>query len=687
MAEEVAVASVVYNMAGDEADRPSYLKSLVIQQQFGRYKSSISEAITSGLLNGPAMRLRSFFRWARDNGDFDLIGLPSGELERSTEADEPLLIAAIEEDNPTIVVDDITESATGAPSPLWWAARWILEELGEAWLSSEWSASIDSAGEFITIIVEGEVADVIAAVDPVYDSTAWYAYAMYEINPSGVGVWIYKEGGGHPEIDALVGAGLDMGSFFPHIPVRLNNNFLSPSFGPLTYAAASAAYKKATGGAKFDELVDIIADNEDIGDIDHAYIVFGVSLNVLENQCRKYLYQFFETLRGSQSGGASAYDDWVARGKTDTPLNSLKVRTSITGTAPFDFRIRWRFITEITGSGLGKVDAEVGDYWVQKAGTVDGYLNARIYWQETASSYRYLSLLGMEHRNYVYGSSAVVITTHQAIDDLEDSGFIVPLNYELWREMSLVSTSQMATACMFIVFNCFEVHVQQWYETFLFKILLVVVIAVVSVVLTGGVGTVGLLGSALSLGSALGFTGITAAIVGSVVNALAAMLLVSLLQPFLEQVAGPLAPVVMAVLMFAIGQAAGSLTQTGVLSINWADLLRVDNLLAMTSAVGQGVTNAINADTLALQQQALDIMQNAEAEALKIQQAFFDKFGYGAAAIDPLLFVDALKAPVAESSDTFLHRTLMTGSEIAEMSRELLYDFPTYSLKLPDAFT
>jgi hypothetical protein len=81
-----------------------------------------------------------------------------------------------------------------------------------------------------------------------------------------------------------------------------------------------------------------------------------------------------------------------------------------------------------------------------------------------------------------------------------------------------------------------------------------------------------------------------------------------------------------------------------------------------------------------------DFLKAADLEASKIQQAFFDTFGYGAGKIDPFMFVDSANIR-NESSATFLTRTLMTGSEIADMSHELLYNFAEYSNKLPDAFT
>lgn len=689
MGSTAAVASVVYNMAGDEANRPQYLKSLVVRKVFSRTKESMGEAITNGLLHGPGMRLRSFYNWAATAGNYDQVGLPVGTLSYNPDFDDlsDAVMEEIEDDLPSDrSVTGLSTLIVGPPSPIYWAERWLYDNRpGD--VDEEWFATINEALSSIFIEFTSDSDSTISVTSPTYDPAARYVYAVASIFDSGESVsfsmgWLYKVGSGNATIDALVPDEVPGGTFFPPIPVRLNNQFLSESYQPLVYAEAKKAYGKALGGAKFTKLIEEIEDNESLEDIDHAHIVFGVSLNVLENTSREYLYRFFDDLRDVQIGGVSAYSAWVADGSIPNRArwNSISIRNSV----GLHMEIWWKFITETSGSGLGKVGAKVGELWFDKNGSISGVGNRlRLYWQRTATSYTYLEIVAGQHYNF-YGAHYVLIDSFDAIDDADESGFIVPLRYDLWYSMGMIKTTQMATACVFIVFNCLEIVKTKWYEEGIFKVLLVIVIAVASALLTGGGG--GILGANLALGMALGFSGTTALILGAVANALAAMILVSFLEPVLQQL-GFIGPIIGAILMFAIGQAVSSFQSLGTITINWSDLLKVDNLLAMTNAVGQGITNQINMDTLALQQETLDYLEKAEAEALKIQQAFFAEFGYGAAIIDPLMLVDAGNGPIAESSDTFLARTLMTGSEIAEMSRELLYEFPTYSLKLPDAFT
>src|SRR5690606_16208355 len=100
-----------------------------------------------------------------------------------------------------------------------------------------------------------------------------------------------------------------LGSFYPFIPFRLDNKFVSESYLPTVYEQAKKGYKRATTG-DFDEMIENLADNEDLSDIDYAYAVFGVSLNVLENASRKYIYHFFKEILNDFPVGGSGYDAW-----------------------------------------------------------------------------------------------------------------------------------------------------------------------------------------------------------------------------------------------------------------------------------------------------------------------------------------------------------------------------------------
>jgi hypothetical protein len=893
----ISVDSVVYNMAGEEKDRPNYLKSLVVRNVLSETEDSIATTLNNGYLHGPAMKFRSFYRWAKTPGNYDQVGIPAGSI-MTGDALDP---AATASEIPHAAGEEVwvQKALIDKADPAYWADQWILDHrpndintaytvdfnessnhitihfadsttavftpagfdyqaryvyayyikstgetpgpivtgslvhLGEAAFPSVtgWSleddtttttpvtltttttvltetlveysdatpddvssveddpvvttastsydvidkvykkstylggddnlhtevqykhlfqtASVVTDGPEVTVsdpdvsteVVDGVTITTTVTVTTTVETQHIVYDRSYRIDTQDVvvreyspmKVLIYRLGSGNAGLDSLVNETHDFGEFFPFLPFRVANTFLSESFDPPVYQQVKKAYKKATG-ARLTKLIDDLSHNPNLGDIDNAYVVFGVSLNVQEMACRRYIYKFFENLQASQIGGPDAFNHfltaqsaqatymaaWQAwrlrhmsgaggdlttdpepvRPVFPTPqINAIGIRGSSALDMQYDITIQWSYITNGVGSGLGRPGAKKDDVWIDYLGqdvvarqiyanAVFGdeddeyYKKMRIYWQ-LETGYTYLDVVGAVHNNFVYQGKHVECEVDDALADVDESKFIIPLHYETWRQTHLVNSSQMATACVFVVFNCYKVVKQKWWQTSIFRILLVVVIAIVSVVFTGGAG-IGLLGAHMSVGAALGFSGMTAAIVGSVANALAALVLTTLLDKLTSKL-GIIGQILGAVLPMLIGSIAGAF-QSGSLALNFGNLLRVDNLLALTSAVGKGLVAMENAETMAIGQEMQDYAKKAQAETKKIQQAYFEKFGYGAGQIDPFMLVDST-GPNGESSDTFLTRTLMTGSEIAEMSRELLYDFPRFSLKLPDAFT
>ncbi len=553
-------------------------------------------------------------------------------------------------------------------------------------------------------------------------------------------MFIYRIGSGNAAIDAAVQDIANYGKFFPAIPVRMNNRFLSLNNNAAVYRLAKKAYKKAVDG-NFDKLVDNLKDNEDLEDIDYAYIVWGVSINTKENTSKKYVYEFFRKLMQNQIGGPTVFNDWLqakenfkqtseawqrwanAQKNPSNPLygapepqyqgpnptqteNILRIDNNGTFDTNYDIRLNWAYITQSANiTGKGRTGAKKGDiWWVERPAIeipstggrwVDGdwvpgpstYIYVvRLYNQYADNTYNYLDIVDLKHKNYIYGGKFVEILAKDAIKDTDESGFIVPLHYATYKELSLIDGTQMSTACAYLVLNCYQTRKVRWYERGIFKVLLVVVIAVVSVLFTGGAGF-GLLGSHFAVGASLGFTGLTAAIVGSVANALAAMILMSVIDVISTRIFGAaIGAIVGMVFSFVAMQGISAWRTTGSFAINWGDFLKVDNLLKLTDSVGRAYQGFVQQNIIDMNAQITDMQTKAENQTKEMQAAFYKEFGYGMSGVDPMMFVDSNKLLI-ESSDTFLTRTLMTGSQIAAMSMDMLTDFANLTLALPDAYT
>jgi hypothetical protein len=923
----VNVSSSVYNLAGEQQDRPIFLKNLIIRNVLSGTKVSLGTSINSGYLNGPGIKFRSFFRWAVDN--YSLIGLPTGNMYAGDIISTSVVQTYIPVSGTEVAW--VQEAYLGDSNYLEWAKQWMLENYPEE-LDTEWEADFDDATKTVHITRENDSEYDFVASD--FESGAKYIFALYTIAvkntddpvvegsvipltpydfnnskydfndpkynfnnseynfnnpeydfnnsennpfPSVTGYtlvsidtvdrtetltttveaestysdarpptsststttedvdveevttiydkkihinnspdddakisdkyirnlyenktidtvvdvvvttetiaggvikttttttteevliddnsyrddtqriyesiwqpikkWIYKVGTGISELDSLVYTVATYSQFYPMIPIRLDNEFISDKVGwEDIYALAKKSYRKGTDGAKYDSLVSDISSSEDLADMDYIYVVYGVSLNTIDKSARKYIYEFFRRLKIDQIGGDDfgdtyqaaldayndAYNDWLIW-KNDSassgvylpepelppipslPNNELIIQQLGTtgGTnINYDIRISWNYIKEVDEQiGLGRTGAKKNDLWIEDLGEttvalpiytgsgsfedwsgaesngVTKYSAIRIYWQYSENEYRYLEVTGLVHRNFIYEGKHVTITATDALSDSDESGFIIPLHYATYRELSLKDATQMSTACVYLVFNVYEVKKQKWWQSWFFQVIFVIVVAILSVIFTGGAG-IGLLGSHITVGSLFGLSGLSAAIVGSVANALAALVLTTVVSKLVEGL-GPLGAIIGALVNILVG---GLVTnfQSGLgFSFNLVDLLRPENLLKLTNSVGEAYQLHVKEAITGMQSELVKIQEGINSELKRIQEVYLKQFGAGSGQIDPTMFVG--NSPVlSESSDSFLRRTLMTGSDIASMSHSLVNEYVDLMQTLPNAYS
>ena len=132
-----------------------------------------------------------------------------------------------------------------------------------------------------------------------------------------------------------------------------------------------------------------------------------------------------------------------------------------------------------TGTGPAMIGAKKGDYLVETI-TVAGSDNAiRLTHQISDTEWEALEIIGAVHDNLIYNNKSVTITATEALLDNEESGFLLPIHYATYREMSLVDATQLGTQTSFMVLNSYKVVKKKWYQTGFFK--LVVFVAVIAV--------------------------------------------------------------------------------------------------------------------------------------------------------------------------------------------------------------
>lgn len=559
-------------------------------------------------------------------------------------------------------------------------------------------------------------------------------------------VFIYKLGTGNATLDALnVAIGSDVtAEFFPVIPIRIDNVSIRDSSYAALYEPAKKLYSRATRRQKLDKLIDEVEDNPDLGEIDFAYIQWAVTLNTQEKEALKYIYTFWKNLMplhglpsnyittynsqlADYQNDLDDYNDWLADQANDASgqfgtaqpdyppppqpqITTLQFKTDDPAYQSYDNRISFVFIDETTFTGVGQIGAVKGDLWmtngtpitwgtetgVNAPGTIASTLAQKItksngmdllniFWQTGTNQYKRLRIYGGVHENFIYGGKAVRITTSEAIADADDSGFLIPLHYPSLKDAGLVSSTQMATANTYIVFNSYEVVKKKWYETFLGMLFIIIVIAVAAALIApnfvGGIS--GAFGTNASVGASFGLTGTGAIVAGAVTNAIAGVLISTALSYgatalFGEKWGALIASIVGFAISFGMG---GGFS-------NLSTLFQPSNILALSSALANGYAGFVKGSIAEMNEELAKIGEEYKKESDKIKDMMAEF--QNDLSFNPMSLTDAAKGNgsrtgsyLPESLDDFIQRTTLTGSDIVDMTLSIINNFSDLSLTLP----
>ena len=384
---------------------------------------------------------------------------------------------------------------------------------------------------------------------------------------------------------------------------------------------------------------------------------------------------------------------------------------------PSDYRLRWSRIEETTHLGNAKCfdgnqtrgRAKVGDYWLHVGPPIRQvtpmlYTTAEmtnpktvtdlvpvlyLFHQYSARRYRKLTITNLRHVNYVYDNHTVTITAQEALEDLDESAFIVPLHYPTLISMGAARMTEVAGSANHLVFNSYKSVKQKWYQTGIFKVVLVIAAIAIAFIVPGGAATLGttagIFGTNAAVGLALGASAATAAIVGAVVNGIAAMVITTVISNVSTKIFGEKAGAIIATIASFVAISYGTQFATqGNFNVDWSSFMKAERLMDLTNAVGQAYASWLNADTRAMASSFEELERDYEAEMRKVDELSKEILGMTNGEIDPMMLTDATEH-FGERSEDFLTRTLLTGTDIAELSYAMIENFVAISLEIPKA--
>lgn len=299
-------------------------------------------------------------------------------------------------------------------------------------------------------------------------------------------------------------------------------------------------------------------------------------------------------------------------------------------------------------------------------------------------------VLGLAQTNHVYKGKVVSIDSNTAMNDKDECSLLVPMHLNVLKKLSLKHRCQVCTENMYIIFNCYVVKKIKWYQKGIFKILIGIVLAIASVIFApAGTLGIGILGSNLAIGSALGIgtSVMVTAIVGAVVNTIAAMVISTILTNVLGKLFkgtfGAIFGAIFGLLMGSIGSLFNGMNITTFLG----QIFNPKNILNLTQAVMKAVGGIMQNSMQNMQQKMQNMTDeytrktdevNQKMAALKGTNGIIDTSVLSSGTSDNII--------LNESRDTFLQRTLLTLCDIAELDKAHITSTIETTQELPQAF-
>ena len=559
-------------------------------------------------------------------------------------------------------------------------------------------------------------------------------YSSTDVDGTRQEVLIYKKGSGIHVFEELFNAAVTQGRFFPVLPVKYDSHpGTKPKpvyIDSKITGAAKEVYNlnvklldKISGKKGYEKILDSLKDNNSAGEVNYAYIFYGASLNSPANSAKKYIFEFFKTLgldSSSSSNDYQSYKDayniahvsrehWVewknAQEDPDHPLYNtqepvlLAYPTPPISSASFksssylnlNYKISWNHVVLTSGTGL-LPDLRSGKTKIKKGGLslpeirIDINGNAievtestsstgsgesfTITYQKNNNYWEAITVHGLHAINTVHRGKSVITTSGMALNDSDESPLLIPLHETIFKKVGLVDATQFGASSSYLMITYYSDTKQKWYETKLFKIILIIVVIVVSV-FSGGLAGGALTGVGASMATALGLTGMAAIIFAAAVNAVAGLILTRIITTVSTKLFGDKIGMIIGVILsiVAVNAMQSYFNNT---PVNLLDNFTAENVIKMTQSIGGELNKQ-------MQQEVKNIAEKMEAEKSefdkesdKISRMYYNEFG-DRADTSVMGFLDAMHpASAMNAPSVFLQRTLFTGSDIASITMDAI---------------
>ena len=450
-----------------------------------------------------------------------------------------------------------------------------------------------------------------------YNEDANYFHAKY-LKGGVTKYWMYEDGAGtYSTLDqAFDFPPVPNGSFFPFVYFRYDKD--SENDDKTTDAYKTSVKITKLLGMDYDQIADAINQNPDIDDVEHAIMMMAVPANTENELERRYLFEFFDTLYAANAlQYRSKAQQQIALGQKPAELGSLTSSIVIQDT-------RFKMALENDAIYKRRVAGSIGPVGSYDSGfsedggtlkvvdTVTGVVSTITtpgnyhYFRRQVSTgfYDEIAVVELQTRFHVQGK-------YSTIGDEEEKILLIPVDLAITSIWSLPNRELLYARALHYVFNSYVVTKVKWYQTGIFKLVMIVV-AIVIVIWSGGTGfqvAAGLLAAGLYTAAALVIIGM---VLEYIVMALAFKLFV--------KAVGTRAALVVAIVAAASGTVM-AINAGGLAGAPWSN-----QLLSLSSGLSNAIDVQMAADMkqLGLQARDFEAYKQEQLEILETAQGLLE---------------------------------------------------------------
>jgi hypothetical protein len=320
------------------------------------------------------------------------------------------------------------------------------------------------------------------------DDAADYFHAKYIVNGT-TKYWIYKnDSGTYPTLDAVYTEGPAVsGSYFPFAYFRYNKQSVISNKNTDAYRTSKKLVKYL--GIDYDIMAESIDENPDIADVEQAMLVMGVpAVSTDPIECR-YLFDYFDTLHATMDGTTLSALSSV---KTALQSGRPKQNTIVIKDAQFKMALHNEGIYKrMVAGSIGNVGTHTSvfesvnvdvDYYDTESGTT-----SVISTPTKVHKYRRQVADGLYEEIYVSNLKMTyfVFQEYTTTADEEDDILLIPIDRTISQNYSIGDREILYARSLHMVFNSRVVTKVKWYQTGVFRTLMII-IAIVITIYTGG---------------------------------------------------------------------------------------------------------------------------------------------------------------------------------------------------------